>query len=76
MCTLGAANLGLHLLGPFMSMEKKGAHDPRQIEAPKDGFASLLDRYGPALLENVAYVVCYTCLILKLTLSLSITLLS
>ncbi|KNC79942.1 N-acetylglucosamine-6-phosphate deacetylase [Sphaeroforma arctica JP610] len=52
----GATNLGLHLEGPFMSMEKKGAHDPKQIEAPVNGFDSLLERYGPALTENVSYV--------------------
>eukprot|EP01134_Creolimax_fragrantissima_P006870 CFRG6870T1 len=53
---LGASHLGLHLEGPFMSLQKKGAHDPKQIEAPKQGWASLIKRYGPALEQNVNYV--------------------
>ncbi|KNC82124.1 N-acetylglucosamine-6-phosphate deacetylase, partial [Sphaeroforma arctica JP610] len=53
---LGATNLGLHLEGPFMSLQKKGAHDPKQIEAPVDGWESLIDRYGPSLQQNVRYV--------------------
>ena len=42
----GAGILGLHLEGPFMALQKKGAHDPATLHAPAKGFQSVLDCYG------------------------------
>ncbi|XP_072530609.1 N-acetylglucosamine-6-phosphate deacetylase [Salminus brasiliensis] len=51
----GAGVLGLHLEGPFISKEKKGAH-PLQFIRPfeKGGVSDLMETYGT--LENVAVV--------------------
>ena len=42
----GANILGLHLEGPFISPEKKGAHKIEYIQDLKGGFPNLLDVYG------------------------------
>ncbi|DBA02944.1 TPA: hypothetical protein N0F65_005971 [Lagenidium giganteum] len=50
-----AANiLGLHLEGPFINTERKGAHDERVLLAPVNGIDSLLERYGP--LDEVSLI--------------------
>ncbi|KAJ0407691.1 hypothetical protein ATCC90586_001873 [Pythium insidiosum] len=50
-----AANiLGLHLEGPFINVERKGAHDPGVLLAPTRGISSLEERYSS--LEHVAIV--------------------
>ncbi|XP_062872922.1 N-acetylglucosamine-6-phosphate deacetylase [Trichomycterus rosablanca] len=51
----GAGVLGLHLEGPFISEEKRGAHPPRFLKPfTKGGMDDLLETYGQ--LENVAMV--------------------
>jgi N-acetylglucosamine-6-phosphate deacetylase len=50
----GAAVLGLHLEGPFMHPDKKGAHDIAAIHAPEKGLQSVMDCYGT--LDNVSIV--------------------
>ena len=45
----GANILGLHLEGPFISPEKKGAHKIEYIQDLKGGFQNLLDVYGDNL---------------------------
>ncbi|XP_053493770.1 N-acetylglucosamine-6-phosphate deacetylase [Ictalurus punctatus] len=51
----GAGVLGLHLEGPFISEEKRGAHPPRFLRSfSKGGVADLFETYGQ--LENVAMV--------------------
>uniref|UniRef100_K3WPK7 N-acetylglucosamine-6-phosphate deacetylase n=1 Tax=Globisporangium ultimum (strain ATCC 200006 / CBS 805.95 / DAOM BR144) TaxID=431595 RepID=K3WPK7_GLOUD len=53
--TRKAANmLGLHLEGPFISTERKGAHNESVLLAPVDGIVSLEQRYGA--LDNVAII--------------------
>ncbi|KAK3525368.1 hypothetical protein QTP86_031252 [Hemibagrus guttatus] len=51
----GAGVLGLHLEGPFISEEKRGAHPPQFLRPfSKGGVADLFETYGQ--LENVAMV--------------------
>ncbi|TRY97331.1 hypothetical protein DNTS_020615 [Danionella cerebrum] len=51
----GAGVLGIHLEGPFISEEKRGAHPPKFLRTFKSGgVADLMETYGP--LENVAMV--------------------
>ncbi|XP_042196920.1 N-acetylglucosamine-6-phosphate deacetylase [Callorhinchus milii] len=51
----GAAVLGVHLEGPFISEQKKGAHLSQNIRSYKArGFQDLLDVYGS--LDNVSIV--------------------
>lgn len=45
---------GVHLEGPFISEEKRGAHPPKYLRTFKSGVADLLDIYGR--LDDVAMV--------------------
>jgi N-acetylglucosamine-6-phosphate deacetylase len=50
-----AANiLGVHLEGPFINPQRKGAHDEKVLLAPTKGVVSLVERYGT--LEGVSIV--------------------
>ena len=51
----GAAVLGVHVEGPFISPQKKGAHPEEHIASPTDGIRSLDDVYGDGL-ENVTLI--------------------
>lgn len=50
----GAGILGVHLEGPFINPQKKGAHPEVCLKKPEKGFESLLDTYGS--LDNVKIV--------------------
>eukprot|EP00750_Incisomonas_marina_P015082 INCI18073.4.p1 GENE.INCI18073.4~~INCI18073.4.p1 ORF type:complete len:540 (-),score=100.35 INCI18073.4:8-1558(-) len=50
----GSINLGLHLEGPFISKQQKGAHEVEALAHPTEGMASILERYGS--LEGVRLV--------------------
>lgn len=50
----GATILGVHLEGPFISKQKKGAHDEDTIASLTEGCKSLLDVYGQ--LDNASIV--------------------
>ncbi|KAL2100885.1 hypothetical protein ACEWY4_002646 [Coilia grayii] len=51
----GAGVIGVHLEGPFISEEKRGAHPPKFLRSFKaGGVADLMETYGP--LDNVAVV--------------------
>lgn len=50
----GATVLGVHIEGPFISVNKKGAHQELHIKGFPDGFKTLMDMYGS--LENVSYI--------------------
>lgn len=55
--TRHAANmLGMHLEGPFINTERKGAHNERNLLAPVHALASLEQRYGATLLDNTAII--------------------
>nr|CAG4643213.1 EOG090X06GX [Ilyocryptus agilis] len=43
----GAEILGLHVEGPFISSDKKGAHDPKYIKKFANGFSTFEEVYGP-----------------------------
>ena len=45
---------GLHLEGPFISKEKKGAHNEQYIRTFPNGYQDVVDMYGN--LDNVAMV--------------------
>ncbi|XP_044728672.1 N-acetylglucosamine-6-phosphate deacetylase [Chrysoperla carnea] len=47
----GATILGLHIEGPYINKEKKGAHPPEYIRDLDEGMHSVLDMYGS--LEDV-----------------------
>lgn len=49
-----ACMLGLHLEGPFINRERKGAHEEATLREPTKGIDSVLECYGT--LENVAIV--------------------
>ena len=51
----GAAVLGVHVEGPFISTQKKGAHPEEHIACPSNGIRSLDEVYGDGL-ENVALI--------------------
>uniref|UniRef100_A0A1B6CCK2 Amidohydrolase-related domain-containing protein n=1 Tax=Clastoptera arizonana TaxID=38151 RepID=A0A1B6CCK2_9HEMI len=50
----GAAVLGVHLEGPFISPDKKGAHNLNEIKDFTQGYKTVIDIYGS--LENVAII--------------------
>lgn len=51
----GAEVLGVHVEGPFISTEKKGAHPAQCIRSPVLGFKSVEDMYALGL-ENVSLI--------------------
>ncbi|XP_003740784.1 N-acetylglucosamine-6-phosphate deacetylase [Galendromus occidentalis] len=51
----GAAILGLHLEGPFIAMDKRGAHNPSYVRTLENGVCDLTDVYGNDL-SSVAIV--------------------
>uniref|UniRef100_A0A1Y1L6X7 Amidohydrolase-related domain-containing protein n=1 Tax=Photinus pyralis TaxID=7054 RepID=A0A1Y1L6X7_PHOPY len=50
----GATVLGIHLEGPFININKKGAHPPKFIKDLDEGFQSLVQTYRT--LENVSII--------------------
>lgn len=48
----GAEILGAHCEGPFISFEKKGAHNQTMIQAAENGITSLDKAYGPELIKS------------------------
>ncbi|ESN92182.1 hypothetical protein HELRODRAFT_116040 [Helobdella robusta] len=53
-CKNGAGVLGLHLEGPFICKEMKGAHQVEHITTFQNGVQALMETYG--CLDNVAIV--------------------
>lgn len=47
---VGSESLGVHCEGPFLSLSKKGAHDPSLLQTSVNGIQTLEDFYG---LENL-----------------------
>ncbi|KDO23872.1 hypothetical protein SPRG_10019 [Saprolegnia parasitica CBS 223.65] len=52
----GANMIGLHLEGPFINRERKGAHKEEVFAEPEEGLKSLEARYGPLTRDTVAIV--------------------
>ncbi|OQR93746.1 hypothetical protein THRCLA_08357 [Thraustotheca clavata] len=52
----GANMIGLHLEGPFINKERKGAHKVEVFAEPEEGLKSLEDRYGPLDNDRVAII--------------------
>ncbi|KAF2883686.1 hypothetical protein ILUMI_22501 [Ignelater luminosus] len=50
----GSTILGIHVEGPFINVEKKGAHPSQFIRDLNEGFSSVLDTYGS--LDNIKIV--------------------
>lgn len=50
----GATILGVHVEGPFISVEKKGAHPANCIREFEDGFKTLEEVYGD--ISNIAII--------------------
>ncbi|XP_050417642.2 N-acetylglucosamine-6-phosphate deacetylase isoform X1 [Patella vulgata] len=50
----GAGIIGVHVEGPFISKEKKGAHQEELIQTFDNGFKDLIDMYGD--LSNIAII--------------------
>ncbi|KAI7894815.1 uncharacterized protein EV154DRAFT_414448 [Mucor mucedo] len=48
----GAEILGAHCEGPFISFEKKGAHNETMIQDAENGIAALDEAYGPELIKS------------------------
>jgi len=51
----GATVLGVHVEGPFISQQKKGAHPQHYIRSPTNGYKSIEEMYGEGL-KNVAII--------------------
>ena len=47
--TNGAEILGVHIEGPFLNPEKKGAHNEEVLRTAERGMETFDDTYGPAL---------------------------
>ncbi|KAI9271407.1 hypothetical protein BY458DRAFT_533465 [Sporodiniella umbellata] len=47
--TVGATILGAHIEGPFIAVEKKGAHKPEVLKSAKQGIQDLDTAYGSQL---------------------------
>ncbi|XP_063989308.1 N-acetylglucosamine-6-phosphate deacetylase isoform X2 [Diachasmimorpha longicaudata] len=50
----GAGIIGVHVEGPFISANKKGAHEEFYIKRFDEGFKTLMEVYGS--LDNICYV--------------------
>ena len=50
---LGANVLGLHVEGPFISKDKKGAHTPEHLRCLKNGFKDVQDMFGDENIEKI-----------------------
>ncbi|ESO99991.1 hypothetical protein LOTGIDRAFT_213201 [Lottia gigantea] len=53
-CNGGAGIVGIHVEGPFISEEKKGAHLKEFVEKFDNGIKDVIDMYGD--LENIAII--------------------
>jgi len=51
----GATVLGVHVEGPFINIEKKGAHPEQHIKQPCKGMKSVEEMYGPGF-NNVSLI--------------------
>jgi len=51
----GATVLGIHVEGPFINEEKKGAHPEQHIIPPLEGMKSVEEMYGPGF-NNVSVI--------------------